>query len=115
MLIMSISRLEDMKKFPLEPTELEDLLTSICDNSRNILLKFWLPACADIFLTYKQDWKQYVPRLPTDSLDIIERFFHCVNMLLSLQLRWLVMKSLRHIVDFFVKFKVNIRGIFRIC
>lgn len=112
MLIMSISRLEDKKKFPLEPTEFEELLTSICEDSRNILLKFWLPTCADIFLTYKQHWKQYVPRLPTDSLDIIERFFNCVNMLLSLQLRWLVMKSLKHIVDFFIKFKVNIGGSF---
>lgn len=110
MLIMPISRLEEKKSFPLDLTEFEEQVTFICEESRKILLKTWLPSCADIFLTYKQYWKPYVPRQVTDSLEIIERFFKCVNMLLSMQLRWLVMKSVRHVVDFMVRFKVRIKG-----
>lgn len=107
MLILPVSRLEEQKQFPLELTNIVEQVTLICEESRRVLLKNWLPSCADIFLAYKQYWKQYAPRQATDSLDIIERFFNCVNMLLSLQLRWLVMKSLNHFVDFVVQFKVR--------
>lgn len=107
MLILPISRLEEKKKFPLECAEFEEQLTEICEQSRMILTKRWLPSCADIFLNYKQHWKQYIPRNATDSTKIIERFFDCVNMLLSTQLRWLMMKSLKHLVYYSVKFKVR--------
>lgn len=107
MLILPVSRLEENKPFPLDPAEFEEQLTLVCEDTRRVLLKKWQPACADILLAYKQDWRQYAPKNVTDSTDLIERFFRCINVLLSQQLRWLVMKSLNHFVDFLVKFKVR--------
>lgn len=108
MLILPVPRLQEKKIFPLECTEFEEQLTYLCEESRTILMKFWLPSYADIFLNYKEYWKQYIPRNFSDSTQIIESFFNCVNMLLSLQLRWLVMKSLKHVVDYMLKYKVSL-------
>lgn len=107
MFIIPTDILENAGKFPLSMQTLEDYIDEICTKSRYILEKQWLSACADIFLKYKTDWKKYVPRLKTDSPVRIRRFFQCVNILLSLQLRQLVMKSLKKLLVFFSKFKVR--------
>lgn len=112
MLILPVTRLKEKKNFPLDCSEFEEQLTSICEESRMILTKYWLTSCADIFLNYKQYWKQYIPRQVSDSTEIIERFFDCVNMLLSMQLRWLVMKSLKHLVDYMIQFQVKTTSTF---
>ncbi|XP_023310238.1 dynein heavy chain 3, axonemal [Anoplophora glabripennis] len=105
MLILPLNRLEEVNAFPLQPALFEEQVKLICDRSRQVLVKEWLPSCADIFLEYKQHWKQYIPLKLVDSVEIVQRFFACVNMLLSVQLRSLVMKSLRHFADLIVKFK----------
>lgn len=106
MLILPISRLQDQKPFPLDAVEFDYQVTHICEEARKLLLKKWLPSCADIFLIYKKHWRHYIPTCVTDSTDIVDKFFNCANMLMSTQLRWLVMKSLNHLCDVLIKFKV---------
>ncbi|XP_076256705.1 dynein heavy chain 3, axonemal [Rhynchophorus ferrugineus] len=101
MLILSVDDLElNTNKFPLKPIDFEERAKDLCSMSRQVLLNEWLPQCADIFLEYKKDWKQYVPRKPGESCHLVERFFECTNTLLSMQLRSLVMKSLNHFKNF---------------
>lgn len=107
MLILPVSRLEERNAFPLQPAAFEEQVRLICDQSRQVLEKEWLPSCADIFLEHKRHWKQYIPLKGTDSIERVQRFFACVDMLLSMQLRSLVMKSLRHFADMIMKFKVG--------
>lgn len=107
MLILPISRLEETNAFPLQPSAFEEQVKLICDQSRQVLEKEWLPSCADIFLEHKQHWKQYIPLKTADSVELVQRFFACVDMLLSVQLRSLVMQSLRHFVEMIMKYKVG--------
>ncbi|CAH1180398.1 unnamed protein product, partial [Phaedon cochleariae] len=90
---------------PLSPAIFERRVNDICAESRKLLLEQWLPACADIFLKYKAAWRPLVPRSSSDSTEIIEEFFDCVNMLLAKELRGLVMRSLEHFANLFQRFK----------
>ncbi|VEN60061.1 unnamed protein product, partial [Callosobruchus maculatus] len=72
---------------------------------RKILKKEWLPSCADIFLENKQEWKCYIPVKKNDATELIERFFECANILMSMQLRTLVIRSLKHFISLILKFK----------
>lgn len=94
-------------EYPLEPDSFEKQVESNCEESRRVLIYEWLPECADIFLEFKHDWRQYVPMKVSQSCETIEKFFRCVNMLLSMQLRSLVMKSLVHFKELIVTFKVR--------
>lgn len=107
MLIIPTDRLEENQQFPLEMIDLENLIDDICQQSRDILVKEWLPSCADVFLKQKLHWKKYIPLKASDSPVLIEKFFDCVNSLLSMQLRSLVMRSLKHFLNFIIKFKVS--------
>ncbi|XP_057653134.1 dynein axonemal heavy chain 3 [Diorhabda carinulata] len=105
MLIVPQERLLNADGKSLAPDELEQRVTDICEGARNVIINEWLPACADIFLEYREHWKQYIPKTASEPPIIVERFFDCVNLLMSMQLRWLVEKSLDHFKNIFVKFK----------
>lgn len=67
----------------------------------------WLPKCADKFLEMKTAWRSLVPDKNRDSLKLIESFFYCARILMSMQLRSLVMRSLHRMLSLFVRFKVS--------
>lgn len=106
MLIVQTNRLQEVGQFPLDPTVFETKVEEMCHESRNILLNEWLPKCADIFLNLKKFWKQYIPKSEEDAVQIIENFFACANGIMAKQLRRLVLKSLRHFLNMFIKYKV---------
>lgn len=105
MLILPVNKLEDEIKFPQDPTYFEEKLIKVCNASRRVLLKEWLPMCADILLQYKQTWRQFIPKKKGETLTNMQRFFGTINALLSKQLRLLVMHSLQHFLQFLQKFK----------
>nr|CAI5856319.1 unnamed protein product [Callosobruchus analis] len=105
MLLLPLEALEVKSLFPIDPGEFEQRVLEICQNSRKILKKEWLPSCADIFLENKQEWKCYIPVNKKDSTELIERFFECANILMSMQLRTLVIRSLKHFISMMLKFK----------
>lgn len=106
MLILPVEQLEKEQLFPHEPSYFEEKVVEICRQSRRVLLKEWLPMCADIVLKYKKAWKKYIPKKQGETIAHMERFFGCINALLSKQMRLLVMRSLQHFLDFIEKFKV---------
>lgn len=108
MLIVDTSRLEEVGIFPQEPGQYEEHFNKLCDESRNVLLKQWLPTCADILLELRNEWKFLIPKEQGDTLYNIEKFFECINALLSRQLRRLVERSLAHFLEFIIKFKASI-------
>lgn len=102
----------------LDPVEFESNVEQACEASKNVLVNQWLPECADVFLELKQHWRKLVPRKPDQSCDLVEKFFSCVNMLMSLQLRSLVMRSLDHFKQLVVAYKVsfyNYKEVVSIC
>lgn len=106
-MILDTKRFEELGSFPLEPSIFEEKVNSLCEEVRNILEKEWLSRVADIFLELKHYWKQYIPKKAGESLELVESFFRCVNSLMSLQLRGLVMRSLNDFLHLVVKYKVS--------
>lgn len=106
LLVAPTDRLDEGEPYPLEPTVFEAKIDEFCEESRFTLLNIWLLKCADIFLDNRNYWDQYIPKHPGDSLCIVEGFFACVNNLMSLQLRGLVKRSLRHFAELIIRYKV---------
>ncbi|XP_061086442.1 dynein axonemal heavy chain 3 [Conger conger] len=88
--------------FPLLPTEFEDLLQKQCQATRDNLLNKWLPECASLFITYKDEWFPLVPQSEKVAPVRAQEFFYCVASLMSLQLRSLVVSSLQDLLHFFM-------------
>lgn len=105
MLILPIESLKKESDLPLEPPHFEEIIGKICDESRRVLLKEWLPRCADILLKYKHTWRKFIPKKQGDALISMERFFGTINALLSKQLRMLVLHSINHFLQFLQNYK----------
>ncbi|KAJ7305844.1 hypothetical protein JRQ81_010210 [Phrynocephalus forsythii] len=86
---------------PLLPNEFEDLIRKHCQEAHNILLNRWIPTCADLFIDLKQNWLHLAPQNDLDSSQQIEEYFASVAVLMSLQLREMVIKSLEDLLSFF--------------
>ncbi|XP_047461369.1 dynein axonemal heavy chain 3 [Mugil cephalus] len=97
-------RLDDLfsTHLPLLPSEFEEFVQRQCQTTRNELVEKWLPQCASVFVTFKD---QRLP-LMSDSRkvapDDVQEFFSCVAVLMSLQLRSLVIQSLQDLLQFFM-------------
>ncbi|CAG2066829.1 unnamed protein product, partial [Timema podura] len=107
MVIVSVESLKTLNVLPIQAEVLLSSVDNMCQHSRNKLLNEWLPTCADVFLSLKHTWQNLVPRKHGASLQHVEKFFKCVSSLMSLQLRQLVMKSLRHLLQFIVQYNVT--------
>ncbi|XP_063226606.1 dynein axonemal heavy chain 3 [Bacillus rossius redtenbacheri] len=105
LVIASVEKLKSMHELPIDCSLLEAAVDQMCLDSRTLLEKEWLPACADLFLDLRASWQHLVPREPGASLRQVERFFRSVASLASLQLRGTVMLSLGHLRAFLAEFK----------
>lgn len=66
----------------------------------------WIPTCAQLFVSRKEQWVHFAPKSDYDSSQNIEGYFASVSSFMSLQLRKLVIKSLEDLVSFFMIYKV---------
>lgn len=66
----------------------------------------WIPTCAQLFVSQKEQWVHFAPRSDYDSSRNIEEYFASIASFMSLQLRELVIKSLEDLVSFFMIHKV---------
>ena len=66
----------------------------------------WIPTCAQLFISQKEQWVHFAPKSDYDSSHNIEEYFASVGSFMSLQLRDLVIKSLEDLVSFFMIHKV---------
>ncbi|XP_078413797.1 dynein axonemal heavy chain 3 [Cetorhinus maximus] len=90
---------------PMLPQEFEDLVKEQCAEARNILENIWVPTCATLFLTHKEKWMHLVPQNDCDSTQQVKEFFACAASIMSLQLRELVVNSLKDLLSFFTVHK----------
>ncbi|XP_073447160.1 dynein axonemal heavy chain 3 isoform X2 [Aquarana catesbeiana] len=86
---------------PLLPAEFEELVQKHCLEARATLRNKWIPACASLFMSHKDKWIHLVPQNEEDSAVQVQEFFACVSSLMSLQLREMVINSLKDLVSFF--------------
>nr|XP_060504710.1 dynein axonemal heavy chain 3 isoform X1 [Panthera onca]XP_060504711.1 dynein axonemal heavy chain 3 isoform X1 [Panthera onca] len=89
-------------KLPLQPHEYWDVIQKHCMEARQILLNKWIPTCAQLFISQKEQWVHFAPKSDYDSSHNIEEYFASVASFMSLQLRDLVIKSLEDLVSFFM-------------
>ncbi|XP_070269812.1 dynein axonemal heavy chain 3 [Myotis yumanensis] len=89
-------------KLPLQPQEYQDVIWKHCMEARQVLLSKWIPSCAQLFVSQKEQWIHFAPRSDYDSSRNIEEFFASIASFMSLQLRELVIKSLEDLVSFFM-------------
>ncbi|KAK9888347.1 hypothetical protein WA026_000602 [Henosepilachna vigintioctopunctata] len=104
-LVVTEESLQETQQFPLEPKVFEQTIYNLCQRVREKIEKDLIPSCADIFLEYKWAWKQYIPMRPVESVELVERFFMCINNLLSMFIRNMIVKSIKHFVDYIVQYK----------
>ncbi|XP_074137054.1 dynein axonemal heavy chain 3 isoform X2 [Sminthopsis crassicaudata] len=87
---------------PLLPSEFFSVVQQHCGEARQILLEKWIPKCAQHFISQKHHWLRFAPKSDFDSSRIIEEYFASVASFMSLQLRELVINSLKDLVEFFM-------------
>ncbi|XP_015683342.1 dynein heavy chain 3, axonemal-like, partial [Protobothrops mucrosquamatus] len=86
---------------PLLPSEFEELIQRQCQEAHEILQTRWIPRCAELFVEQKEKWLHLAPQNDLDSSQQIEEYFASVAILMSLQLREMVINSLEDLLDFF--------------
>ncbi|XP_032957944.1 dynein axonemal heavy chain 3 isoform X1 [Rhinolophus ferrumequinum] len=92
-------------KLPLQPHEYRAVIQKHCMEARQILLNKWIPTCAQLFVSRKEQWVHFAPKSDYDSSQPLEGYFASVASFMSLQLRELVIKSLEDLVSFFMIYK----------
>lgn len=101
---MMIIKIDDFGTLPIPALEIQSQVNCICRATSRKLINEWLADVAEIFLENKNAWSNYFEKSSSASLKIIEKYFRTINALLSKQLRSMVIKTLRHLRDFFVKY-----------
>ncbi|XP_073998137.1 dynein axonemal heavy chain 3-like isoform X3 [Rhodnius prolixus] len=94
-LIVPISKLEEAK-MPIRPAEFDELTLRLCEEAQETFTNLWLVDVAEIILNMRDTWEYFAPKTPNESTALVEKFFDCINTLLSLQLRYIVLRSINH-------------------
>ncbi|XP_006892767.1 PREDICTED: dynein heavy chain 3, axonemal [Elephantulus edwardii] len=89
-------------KLPLQPQQYQSVIRTHCLDAHQVLITSWLPACANLFISRKDQWIHFAPKNEYNSSHIIEEYFASVASFMSLQLRELVIKSFEDLVSFFM-------------
>ncbi|ELK12134.1 Dynein heavy chain 3, axonemal, partial [Pteropus alecto] len=89
-------------KLPLQPHEYQDVIRKHCLEARQILLNKWIPTCAKLFISQKEQWIHFAPKSDFDPSRNVEEYFASVATFMALQLRKLVIKSLEDLVSLFM-------------
>jgi len=90
---------------PLYPEDFESFVKQKCLEQREILEKTWIPHCAKLIIDLKDFWRHLVPCEEDEALDLPMKFFACIAIEMSNQLRNLVVDSLEELVNFFEQYK----------
>ncbi|KAK2580549.1 hypothetical protein KPH14_007682 [Odynerus spinipes] len=100
-----IFKVQDLGTLPVPAIEIESRIDELCRKSVDLLTKEWLADVADIFLEKKYAWSGLFDKEQYASTSLIEKYFRAVNALLSRQLRNAVLRTIRHLRDFFMQYK----------
>ncbi|XP_057310450.1 dynein axonemal heavy chain 3-like isoform X2 [Hydractinia symbiolongicarpus] len=99
------SRFIDIKKLanvnlPLTLESFKDLTEEFCRMGKNYLKTEWIPECAKLFKEMENAWHMLLPKHDSDSTQLVQEFFTCVSTVMSIQLRSMVINSLKDFVQF---------------
>lgn len=89
------------------PEDFENFVKQKCQEQRELLEREWIPKCAKIILDLKDFWRHLVPLEEDELLDLPMKFFACIAIEMSNQLRNLVVDSLAEFVNFFEQYSVR--------
>ena len=78
-----------------------------CEEARTVLLKRWLPEVAMVFVKQRKAWASLVPRKRGESLRQVEKFFLCVQAMMSIHLRSMCIKILEDFIDYMRTYNVT--------
>lgn len=92
-------------KLPMYPDEFEKFVKQKCLEQRELLAKSWIPSCAKAILDLKEYWRHLVPMDDEESLELPMKYFACLAIEMSNQLRNLVVDSLEEFALFFEQYK----------
>lgn len=102
---MKIIEVADIGELPVPALDFEARVNDLCSLASKKLLKEWLADVAELFLEKKHAWSNYFENKPKASTSLVEKYFRCVNSLLSRQLRIVLMDTLIDVKDFFLRYK----------
>ena len=92
---------------PMYPEDFEHFVKQKCAEQRELLEREWIPKCAKIILELKDFWRHLVPLEEDELLDLPMKFFACIAIEMSNQLRNLVVDSLAEFVNFFEQYSAG--------
>lgn len=101
---MRIIKVDDFGKFPVSALDLEAIVGTLCNESSKILKNKWLADVADFFYEKKYAWSFLLEDKFDCSDAFIGKYFQSVNVLLSKQLRIIVIETLKDLRNFFVQY-----------
>ncbi|XP_066595663.1 dynein axonemal heavy chain 3 [Prorops nasuta] len=101
---MRIIDICDLGDLPIPVTDIESRVNNLCEMTSDKIVNEWLADVAEILLEKKNVWGILVVEGRNASTAIIEQYFQCINSLLSLQLRVIVIQTLQDIKEFFVQY-----------
>lgn len=107
MLIIDFDAMNADEKFPYTADQFKEKIDSHAKEMRRILVFQWISSIADIMLKMRKYWELLVPPKQSDDTKTIQQYFDSLGSLMSLQLRGLVTKSLKHIRDYLAKYMVR--------
>lgn len=95
---------EDFGVFPVQASQIKSTIDVLCEAANEQVMTGWMSEVAEMFLEKKHAWKNYLSMKPGASTTGVENYFRCVNTLLSKHLRYLIVKTLISLKDFFVEY-----------
>lgn len=107
MLIIDFDAMNADEKFPYTADQFKEKIDYHAKEMRRILVFQWISSIADIMLKMRKYWELLVPPKQSDDTKTIQQYFDSLGSLMSLQLRGLVTKSLKHIRDYLGKYMVS--------
>ncbi|KAK9508782.1 hypothetical protein O3M35_006257 [Rhynocoris fuscipes] len=103
-IVITLSNLRE-QNLPIQPSHFDEFTTEMCEKARKTFTDAWLVDVAEIILRMRETWEHLAPKSPRESATIVERFFACVNVVLSLQLRHIILKSIEAYRDILLNYE----------
>ncbi|THD19780.1 Dynein heavy chain axonemal [Fasciola hepatica] len=95
---VQVEKLRELSE-PVEPSAFENLITTQCSQTRELLRTNWIPKCARAFIDLRHTWTHLLPQKSSDSIEAVRAFFACIAALMSKQLRSIVDQSLKDLLE----------------
>ncbi|XP_011502202.1 PREDICTED: dynein heavy chain 3, axonemal [Ceratosolen solmsi marchali] len=101
---MKIVDLKEFGKFPIRGSEFFSQVERICQATKRRIIEEWFAEVAELFFERKDAWAGLFDKSSNASTHQVEKYFRSINALLSQQLRFIVLDTLRYFRDFIIQY-----------